>query len=95
MFIVFLKFSHNQAKAGDYMEPHKAWIKSGLESGTFLLVGSLKPNKGGCIIAHNTSREELDAKINQDPFVIENIVSAEIHEISPAMANDQLAFLLE
>jgi len=31
--------------------------------------------------------------VNGDPFVIENVVSAEIHEIAPARTDERLAFL--
>jgi uncharacterized protein YciI len=59
----------------------------------FLLVGSLQPNTGGGIVAHNTSLLDLQHRVNDDPFVAENVVNAEIIEISPAKADDRLAFL--
>ena len=43
MFIVLLKFSDNKAKAGQFMDSHKAWLKRGFDDGVFLLAGSLKP----------------------------------------------------
>ncbi|WP_282609022.1 YciI family protein [Pelagibius sp. Alg239-R121] len=95
MFIVLLKFSSNKSHAGQFMNGHKEWIKRGLDDGVFLLVGSLQPNAGGGIVAHNTSLQELENRVNDDPFVAENIVSAEILEISPAKADERLAFLLE
>ena len=60
----------------------------------FLVAGSLQPNLGGSIIAHNTSLEELQGRINNDPFVVENVVSSEILEITPAKADERLSFLL-
>ncbi len=93
MFIVLLKFSDNKAKAGQFMDGHNAWIKRGFEDGVFLLVGSLQPNLGGAIVAHNTSLTELQNRVNDDPFVAENIVSAEILEITPAKTDERLKFL--
>ncbi len=55
MFIVLLKFSGNKSQAGQFMEGHKEWIERGIEDGVFALVGSLQPNLGGGIVAHNTS----------------------------------------
>ena len=49
---------------------------------------------GGGIIAHNTSLEDLQARVNDDPFMAHDVVSSEILEISPAMAEDRLQFLL-
>lgn len=94
MFIVILKFSENRAQASHFMEGHKEWIQRGIDSGVFLLVGSLQPNRGGGILAHNTTLSELEARVNDDPFVAEKIVTAEILEITPARADSRLQFLV-
>lgn len=94
MFIVLLKFSNNKSQAGQLMNAHNAWLKQGFDDGIFLLAGSLQPQQGGAIIAHNTSLSELENRVNEDPFVAENVVSAEVLEISPAKAEERLTFLL-
>lgn len=94
MFIVLLKFFSNKGQAGQFMEGHKEWIERGIEDGVFVLVGSLQPNSGGAIMAHNTSLPDLQCRVNDDPFVAENIVSAEILEITPAKVDERLKFLL-
>ena len=94
MFIVTLKFSDNKGKAGQFMDGHKQWIKRGFDDGVFLLVGSLQPNLGGGIVAHNTSRPELQVRVNDDPFVAEGVVRAEILELAPARADQRLEFLV-
>ena len=60
----------------------------------FLLAGSLQPNLGGGIVAHNTSLAELQGRVNADPFVEGNVVRAEILEIAPSRADERLKFLL-
>ena len=95
MFIVLLKFSDNKSQAGQFMEGHNEWIKSGFADDIFLMVGSLQPNQGGGIMAHNTSLAELQSRVNNDPFVAENVVSAEILEITPAKADQRLQFLCD
>lgn len=94
MFIVLLKFSGNKGRASQFMEGHKEWIKRGFDDGVFLLVGSIQPNLGGGIVAHNTSLSELQSRVNDDPFVAENVVSAEILEIAPSKTDERLKFLL-
>jgi uncharacterized protein YciI len=93
MFIVLLKFSGNKNQAGQFMEGHKEWIKRGFDDGVFLLVGSLQPNLGGGIVAHNTSLSDLQSRVNDDPFVAENVVNAEILEIAPSRTEQRLEFL--
>lgn len=95
MFIILLKFSDNKANAGRFMEGHKDWIKLGFDDGVFLMVGSLLPNLGGGLLAHNTSLADLQTRVKADPFVAEGIVAAEIIEIAPARADERLAFLLD
>lgn len=95
MFIVLLKFSDNKGQAGQFMEGHNAWIKRGFDDGIFLLVGGLQPSLGGGIVAHDTSLSDLQSRVNDDPFVAENVVSAEIIEITPAKTDERLAFLLD
>jgi uncharacterized protein YciI len=94
MFIAFLKFSTNKHQAADLMARHNEWIKSGLADGVFLLVGSLEPGLGGAIVAHHTTREELEARLQDDPFVARDVVTVELFEVSPAKSDPRLAFLV-
>ena len=93
MFIVLLKFSGNKGRASQFLEGHKEWIRRGFDDGVFLLVGNLQPNLGGGIVAHNTSLSDLRHRVNDDPFVAEDVVSAEILEIAPSRTDGRLAFL--
>ena len=40
------------------------------------------------------NRADLQARVEADPFVVENVVTAEILEIDPARADERLGFLL-
>ena len=99
MFVVLLKFSDNKAQAGALMDGHKAWIQRGFADGVFALAGSLQPGLGGGqggggIVAHNTSRTDLETRVAADPFVAEDVVRAEILEIALGRADERLQFLL-
>jgi uncharacterized protein YciI len=93
MFVVLLKFSDRKYEAGRFMDGHNAWIRRGFEEGVFLLTGGIVPKLGGGILAHNSTLEDLQARVNADPFVTEGVVSAEIVEIAPVRADERLAFL--
>lgn len=94
MFIVLLKFSSKKEKAGELMAAHNEWLARGFADGAFLVAGSLKPRAGGAILAHGLTRSDLEARINQDPFVVSDVVSAELLEISCSKADPRLEFLL-
>lgn len=93
MFIVLLKFPDNKAQAGQFMQGHKGWIKRGFDDGVFLMSGSIQPNMGGGIMAHNTTLKDLQSRVNDDPFVAHNVVTAEILEITPSLTDGRLQFL--
>ncbi len=93
MFVVLLKFSDNKKRAPEFMDSHNQWLKAGFDDGVFVLAGSLQPGMGGGIMAHNTSLEDLQTRVDEDPFVAENVVSAEIIEIAIAKADNRLDFL--
>lgn len=94
MFVVLLRFSNNRSRASDFLEGHKRWIDQGFADGVFLLAGSIQANQGGGLLAHHTTRSELQARVDDDPFVAEDVVTAEIIEIVPSRMDPQLQSLL-
>jgi uncharacterized protein YciI len=94
MFIVLLRLSQNRAMSGELLDGHKAWIQRGTEDGVFLLVGSLEPKLGGAILAHGVSLAELERRVEADPFVEHDVVSAEILQVTPTKVDERLRFLL-
>ncbi|NRQ33070.1 hypothetical protein HII36_14645 [Nonomuraea sp. NN258] len=94
MFVVLLRFAENKDAAGRHLSGHQEWIERGLDDGVFLLVGSILPGLGGAVLAHGTSLAELEKRVKEDPFVAENVVTAEIIEIAPGRADERLGFLL-
>lgn len=95
MFFILLKFSSNKANAGQFMDGHNAWLKEGFSKGTFLLAGSIQPKLGGVVIAHNVTLEQIQTIVKEDPFVAEDVVTAEVIEITPSKAVPQLEFMLQ
>ncbi|MGL6253350.1 MAG: YciI family protein, partial [Billgrantia desiderata] len=80
--------------AGRFMEGHKQWLERGFDEGVFLVSGTIQPKLGGAILAHNASLDDLQQRVNEDPFVAEGVVSAEIIEVAPSKTDERLAFLL-
>lgn len=92
MFVITLRFA-DKSKAPQFMDAHNAWIKRGFDDGVFLLVGSLQSNAGGVILAYNASHEAIETRVQNDPFVAEGIISAEILAVTPGRIDERLAFL--
>lgn len=94
MFVILLNFSANKANASQFMDGHNAWLRDGFEKGIFLLAGTIQPKLGGAIVAHNAKIEQIQEIVKKDPFVSENVVAAEILEITPSKTAAQLSFLM-
>jgi uncharacterized protein YciI len=94
MHIIFLKFGPNRAQAGQWMAEHKRWMKQGIDDGCFLMTGSLDNAQGGAVLAANMDREAIQRRVDQDPFVVHNVVTAEIHTVAPSLMTQGLASLL-
>ena len=94
MFVVLLRFSNARSRARELMAAHNEWIKRGFDDDVFLVVGSLEPGSGGAVLAHNTTRVELEERVQHDPFVAHDVVRAELLEVSPSKTDARLAFLL-
>jgi uncharacterized protein YciI len=93
MYIILLRFSANKAHAPEHMAAHRAWIKQGVDDGVFLLVGSIRPGLGGAILAKGLSSAALQERIDADPFVVHDIVKAEVIDIEPNITAPALALL--
>lgn len=95
MFIVLLRFSSNRAAASDFMAAHNEWIQRGVDDGEFALVGSLLPQQGGVVLVRGDSMEVVQARVSQDPFVIHDVVRAEILQVNVARLDERLHSLVE
>jgi uncharacterized protein YciI len=94
MFLVVLRFAENKGRAPALMAAHNAWVQRGFDEGAFLIVGSLRPDGGGVILARGASPAEVQARLDEDPFVQEGVVRADMVEFAPPRADERLRFLL-
>lgn len=95
MFIVLLKISGNKERTTECMAAHKAWLQQGFDDGVFLVSGNLAGQPGGGILVHGLSEAEVQQRVNQDPFVIHNIVTVQVIGITPSRVDPRLTFLLD
>lgn len=94
MFIILLKFAQNKAQATEFMEAHMKWLRQGFNENIFFFAGTILPSTGGVLLAKDTSLESIQNRVQQDPFVIENIVQAEILEIKPTKLDERFSQIL-
>lgn len=92
MHIILLKFGNNKLAASQFMEAHNAWIAKGFDDGIFHSVGSLDIG-GGFILAHGEGHQAIMHRVAEDPFVANDIVQAEVHQVDVKRSAPKLAHL--
>jgi uncharacterized protein YciI len=69
MFVIELIDTADLAKIDAHMAAHMKFLKKYYASGHFLVSGRKIPRDGGIILAVGGSRQEIEAIVNEDPFV--------------------------
>lgn len=69
MFVIELEYVADLAAIDAHMAAHVAFLKKHYAAGHFVVSGRKIPRDGGIIIAVADSREQIQAIIEQDPFI--------------------------
>jgi uncharacterized protein YciI len=94
LFVVTLRFTEQRHRAAALMDAHNAWLQRGFADGAWLLAGSLPDKAGGALLATGATHEELQRRVDEDPFVAEGVVEPQIQAITAHRADPRLSFLV-
>ena len=89
MFIVELTYKADLAEIDAHMGTHVVFLKKYYASGNFLVSGRKIPRDGGIILAVGTSRRQIEAIVEEDPFYQHGLADFRIIEFRASQrAND-------
>ena len=91
MFVVVLTYTKPLAEIDALMDDHVAFLRRGYEAGVFLASGRQVPRCGGVILAMAPTRDELETRMQGDPFVREGAATIEILEFRTSLHHPVLA----
>jgi uncharacterized protein YciI len=94
MHIIKLQFAARKSDAPQWLAAHNAWLDKGFSDGAFLAAGSLLDGSGGCILAAPATRDLVEARVAQDPFVVHGVVTPEITSFTAGKTQPALATIL-
>jgi uncharacterized protein YciI len=80
MFLIELTYKAPLARIDARMKEHVAFLNKHYAAGHFLVSGRKVPREGGIILAMGNTREEIQAIIEEDPFVREKLADFRIVE---------------
>lgn len=68
-----------------HLDAHKLWLVRGINEGKILFAGPLSNGAGGYILFQEGNVSEIHNFLQDDPFIMHNIVDAEVMSIEPAL----------
>ena len=80
MFVVELNYTVDLKEIDAHMRAHVAFLKKHYATGTFLVSGRKIPRDGGIIIAVGKDRQQIEAIIEEDPFVARGLADYRVVE---------------
>jgi uncharacterized protein YciI len=93
VFIVSVTYQAELEDIEAALPLHREWLEQHYAEGVFVLSGRQVPRIGGVILATGVSRSDLNRRLAQDPFHLQQLATYAVVEIEPTMAVDALAFL--
>jgi uncharacterized protein YciI len=94
MFIIELIYKAELAEIDANMRPHMAYLKKHYAAGRFVASGRKVPREGGIILAVGENRQEIEAIVEQDPFVARGLASYRVIEFRVSQQADSIDALL-
>jgi len=89
MFIIELTYKADLVEIDAHMSAHVVFLKKYYASGNFLVSGRKIPRDGGIILAVGTSRRQIEAIVEEDPFYQHGLADFRIIEFRASQrAND-------
>jgi len=80
MFVIELIYKVDLAQIDAHMAAHVKFLKKYYAAGHFLVSGRKIPRDGGIILAVGTSRSQIEAIVQEDPFCSRGLAEARIME---------------
>jgi uncharacterized protein YciI len=80
MFLVLLDYLAPLEEMDRHVDAHRAHLAEQYAAGRLLMSGPQMPRSGGVIVACVPTRDEVEAMMQRDPFVIAGVVSYRIIE---------------
>ena len=78
MFVIELIYKVELTQIDARMKAHVQYLKKHYDAGTFVVSGRKVPRDGGIIIATGDNRDEIEAIIKEDPFVVHGLAEYRI-----------------
>ena len=90
MFLIELTYKADLADIDAHMAAHVVFLKKHYDAGHFLVSGRKIPRDGGIILAVGKSRQQIEAIIEEDPFIRKGLADFRIVEFRASQRADDM-----
>jgi uncharacterized protein YciI len=90
MFVIELTYKASLADIDANMAAHVTFLKKYYAAGNFLMSGRKIPRDGGIIVAAGTNRQQIEAIIQEDPFVQRGLADVRIIQFRASQRADDI-----
>lgn len=90
LYLIQVTYLRPLAEIDAQLAAHRAFLAEHFAAGRFLLAGPQEPRVGGVILARGESRAEIETIVQQDPFLLTGVASAQITAFRPNRKADCL-----
>ena len=80
MFLIELTYKAALPEIDRHMKAHVAFLSQHYAAGRFVVSGRKIPREGGIIVATGGTREEIEALMREDPFVVRGLAEVRVVE---------------
>jgi uncharacterized protein YciI len=95
MFVIELIYKSDLAEIDALMAAHVRFLKKYYAAGNFLVSGRKVPRDGGIILAVGKNRRQIEAIIEEDPFVEHGVANVRIIEFRASQRADDIQKRIE
>jgi uncharacterized protein YciI len=78
MFLIELTYKAALPEIDRHMKAHVAFLSQHYAAGRFVVSGRKIPREGGIIVATGGTREEIEALMREDPFVVHGLAEVRV-----------------
>ncbi len=89
MIIVLLTHLTSATQREAHMPGHRAFIKTQRDEGKLMMAGPLSDGEGG-VLLFSTSKEEAQARMLNDPFIVHGVSSYECIAFDMKIAHPEI-----
>lgn len=94
MFVILIHYTRPLSEIDAHLAAHRSFLDTHYQNGTLLMSGPANPRNKGVIISNHSSRADVEAMIQQDPFYQAQVADYEIIEFTAVKFAPSLAELI-